>query len=554
MLIAALQNSALYDHPVERFEVVETHISWVLLTGPFAYKIKKPVDLGFLDFSTLEKRRFFCGEELRLNRRLAPDLYLDVVAITGSAEAPRLGGEGPAIEYAVKMKQFPREGELDRVLARGELGTGHIDVLAREIAAFHGRVAVAGENAPFGSPERIAQPIRDNFKTIREQATAKSPLPPFAKGGEQGAFDKGRTESADAEPPPFEKGGIGGDFLNRITHLESWSEAAHAALTDVFRERKRDGFIRECHGDLHLANIAWVEGRAVIFDCIEFSEGLRWIDVMSEAAFLTMDLDDRGAPELSRRWLTDYLELTGDYVGLRVLRFYQVYRALVRAMVACIRMGQAGGAGDRARLEREYRGYVDLAGRYTRPARPALAIMHGLSGSGKTVLAQALVEAWGAVRVRSDVERKRLHGLAPDARTASGLDTGLYAPEAGERTYRRLADLARTAIEAGHSVIVDAACLKRAQRAVLREAAARAHAPFVILDVRAPEAVLRARIAARVREGRDASEADLAVLDHQIATAEPLGPDERPAVIAVDTDRPLDVKRLVEEIERRTGP
>jgi len=541
MLIAALQNPALYDHPVERFEVVETHISWVLLTGSFAYKIKKPVDLGFLDFSTLEKRRFFCGEELRLNRRLAPDLYLDVVAITGSAEAPRLGGEGPAIEYAVKMKQFPREGELDRVLARGELGTGHIDVLAREIAAFHGRVAVAGDDVPFGTPERIAQPIRDNFKTIREQASAKSPLPPFAKGGEQ-----------DAEPPPFEKGGIGGDFLNRIIHLESWSEAARAALTDVLRERKRDGFVRECHGDLHLANIAWVDGRAVIFDCIEFSEGLRWIDVMSEAAFLTMDLDDRGAPELSRRWLTGYLELTGDYAGLRVLRFYQVYRALVRAKVACIRMGQAG-AGDRARLEREYRGYVDLAGRYTRPARPALAIMHGLSGSGKTALAQALVEAWGAVRVRSDVERKRLHGLAPDARTASGLDTGLYAPEAGERTYRRLADLARTAIEAGHSVIVDAACLKRAQRATLCEAAARSRAPFVILDVRAPEAVLRARIAARAREGRDASEADLAVLDHQIATAEPLGPDERPRVVAVDTDRPLNVKRLVEEIDRMTA-
>jgi len=553
MLIAALQNPALYDHPVERFEVVETHISWVLLTGPFAYKIKKPVDLGFLDFSTLEKRRFFCGEELRLNRRLAPDLYLDVVAITGSTEAPRLSGEGPAIEYAVKMKQFPREGELDRVLARGELGTGHIDALAREIAAFHGRVAVAGDDAPFGSPERIAQPIRDNFKTIREQASAKSPLPPFAKGGEQRAFDEEGAQRSGAEPPPFEKGGIGGDFLNRITHLESWSEAAHAALTDVFRERKRGGFIRECHGDLHLANIAWVERRAVIFDCIEFSEGLRWIDVMSEAAFLTMDLDDRGAPELSRRWLTGYLELTGDYAGLRVLRFYQVYRALVRAKVACIRMGQAG-AGDRARLEREYRGYVDLAGRYTRPARPALAIMHGLSGSGKTALAQALVEAWGAVRMRSDVERKRLHGLAPDARTASGLDTDLYAPEAGERTYRRLADLARTAIEAGHSVIVDAACLKRGQRAALREAAARSRAPFVILDVRAPEAVLRARISARTREGRDASEADLAVLDHQLATAEPLGPDERSAVVAIDTDRPLDVKRLVEEIERRTGP
>ncbi|MBI3608103.1 MAG: AAA family ATPase [Nitrospirae bacterium] len=516
-LIEALQNRALYDHPVERFEVVETHISWVLLTGPYAYKIKKPVNLGFLDFSTLDKRRFYCREELRLNRRLARELYVDVVVITGSVRAPILGGSGPAIDYAVKMRQFPREAQLDRILARGALTAGHIDALAREIAEFHRRAVIAGEGTPFGEPERIAQPVRENVLQLRERLS---------------------------EP---------GDRA-RIDRLEAWTEAAHAALRVEFESRKRDGFVRECHGDMHLANIAWIDGRAVIFDCIEFSESLRWIDVMSEVAFLTMDLDDRGAPQLARRALNTYLEQNGEYAGLRVLRFYQVYRATVRAKVACIRMDQAGASDrDRERLRRESLGYLDLAERYTRPTRPALIITHGLSGSGKTTLTQALVDAWGAVRVRSDVERKRLFGLAPDARTASDVASGVYGREAGERTYARLADLAQGVLGAGYSCIVDAAFLQRAQRALLREVAAGRGVPFAILDVRAPEAALRSRILARERESRDASEADLAVLGHQLATLEPIGPDEGAEALTVETEPPPDLQRLIAALDRMTG-
>jgi aminoglycoside phosphotransferase family enzyme/predicted kinase len=516
MLIEALQNQALYDHPVERFEVVETHISWVLLTGPYAYKIKKPVDLGFLDFSTLEKRRFYCREELRLNRRLAPDLYVDVVVITGSARAPILGGAGPVIDYAVKMKQFPSEAQLDRVLARGGLTAEHVDALAREIAEFHGRAVIAGEGTPFGEPERIAQPVRENFRQLRERL---------------------------GDP----------NDRSRLERLESWTEAEYTALGFEFGSRKRGGFVRECHGDLHLANIAWIDGRAVAFDCIEFSEGLRWIDVMSEVAFLTMDLDDRGAPHLACRALNTYLEQTGDYAGLRVLRFYRVYRAMVRAKVACIRMDQAGaGDRDRERLRQEALGYLDLAERYTRSTRPALLITHGFSGSGKTTLTQALADAWGAVRVRSDVERKRLFGLSPDARTASDVASGLYSREAGERTYERLAELARVVLGAGYSCIVDAAFLQRAQRALLREVADDTGVPFAILDVRAPEAVLRSRILAREREGRDASEADLAVLGHQLATSEPIGPDEGAEVLAVETEPPCDLRQLIAVLDRLT--
>ena len=300
ILVAALR-SALG----EAVEVVETHISWVLLAGDYAYKIKKAVNLGFLDFSTLEKRRFYCAEELRLNRRLAPDLYLEVVPIAGSADHPVLNGPGPAIEYAVKMRRFPQACLLDQVLLRGELTPETIDAIARRIADFHGRTAIADNESPFGTPERAHLPVAENFAQIR----------PRLRDNED---------------------------LIRLDELERWSEREYQARFNALAARKARGLIRECHGDLHLGNMALLDGEAVPFDCIEFSDNLRWIDVISEAAFLAMDLQDRGRPDLARRFLNAYLEQTGDYEGLEVLRYYLVYRAMVRAKVACIRAGQDG--------------------------------------------------------------------------------------------------------------------------------------------------------------------------------------------------------------------
>jgi aminoglycoside phosphotransferase family enzyme/predicted kinase len=511
-LVRALQDPALYDHPVERFEVVETHISWVLLTGRYAYKIKKPVNFGFVDFSTLDKRRFFCHEELRLNRRLAPDWYLDVVPITGSVERPRWGGPGPAIEYAVKMRQFPHDARLDLVLARGELTPERLDALVYAVADFHGRSAVAGPDTPFGTPDRVAERIRENLVTIQERA-----MDP-------------------AEDP-------------RIQELARESEAGYAALAKTFAGRKRDGFIRECHGDLHLGNVAWVDDGPLIFDCIEFNEDLRWIDVMSEIAFLVMDLSDRGAAALARRALNAYLEGTGDYAGLRVFAYYHAYRALVRAKVACLAWSQAEpDDAARARLVREYRGYLDLASRSSPAGPPFLAITCGVSGSGKSMVAQGVVEELGAIRIRSDVERKRLFGLPPRARTGAGLDEGLYAPDAGVRTYARLAELARAVLDGGFPVVVDAAFLTVTQRRTLRAVAEQRGVRFVILDVRASETELRARVAKRTREGRDASDADLAVLSRQLVTRQPLDDDERVGIVAVETDRPFQPAQVANQI------
>ncbi len=508
----ALQDPALYDYPVERFEVIETHISWVLLTGRYVYKIKKPVNFGFLDFSSLEKRRFYCDEELRLNRRLAPDWYLDVAAITGSVERPRWGGQGPAIEYAVKMRQFPVDARLDLLLGRGELPPARLDAVVDAVADFHHRAAVAGPDTPFGTPDRVAERIRENLVTIQERVMDPADQP-------------------------------------RIRELARDSEAAHAVLTNTFVGRKRDGFIRECHGDLHLGNIAWVDDGPLIFDCIEFNEDLRWIDVMSEMAFLVMDLSDRGAALPARRALNAYLEATGDYAGLRVFPYYHAYRALVRAKVACLAWSQAKpDSAKRVRLMREYRGYLDLASRSSPTGPSFLAITCGVSGSGKSTVAEGVVVELGAIRIRSDVERKRLFGVSPRARAAAGLDQGLYAPDAGVRTYAKLAELARAVLDAGFPAVVDAAFLGRAQRSALRAVAEQRRVPFVILDVRAQESVLRARVAQRMQHGRDASDADLTVVARQLATREALDDAERARAVLVDTDRAAESQRIAKLI------
>ncbi|MCC6610206.1 MAG: AAA family ATPase [Burkholderiales bacterium] len=522
-LIDALRDPERYPHPVERVERLETHISWVLLAGEYAYKIKKPVDLGFLDFTTLDARKRFCEEELRLNRRTAPGLYLAVVAITGSDADPQVDGAGAAVEYAVQMRRFDQAGLLDRLAKRGELTPGLVDAIARDIAEFHARVAVAAAGSAFGRPAQVTAPALANFDHIARLL-----------GAEAGA------SAADAR---------------RRERLRAWAEREGERLAPVFAARQGGGFVRECHGDLHLGNIALVDGVPTAFDCIEFNPELRWIDVMSELAFLVMDLLDRRMPGAAYRCLNAYLEATGDYDGLAVLRFYLVYRAMVRAKVACIRAYQPGLAADaRTATEAEYRRYFDLAERLARPGAPALVLMHGLSGSGKTTVAGDLLERIGAVRIRSDVERKRLHGLAADARTQSAVAGGIYGADATRRTYARLAEAAGSALRAGWPAIVDATFLRRAERDAFRALARECDAPFAIFSCQAPEPVLRERIVARARGGADASEADLAVLARQLAVQEPLDGDELRDTVVLDASAgPRAAADAVEALARRVG-
>lgn len=493
---ALLADPACYDHPVGKLELIETHISWVVLTGPFAYKIRKPVNLGFLDFSTLELRRQDCLEELCLNRRLAADYYLEVVAISGSPAAPHINGAGEVLEYAVKMRQFAAHATLDREAERGVLTEAQIDALATRLAHFHQHeCAVAADDSRWGEPEIVAEPVAENFRSLS------------ACVGD---------------------GGAGGT----LAALQQWCEAEHARLTPLMRRRKRQGRVRECHGDLHLANLAWVEGRLVIFDCLEFSPALRWIDVISEVAFCYMDLLHRNLDGLAARFLNAWLEATGDYAGVPLLRYYAVYRALVRAKVASLRAAQ-GCAASRAELAE----CLELAVRLTQAGPPQLLITHGLSGSGKTTLSQRWLERYGLIRLRSDVERKRLFGL--DACARGGEAVGLYSEAATRQTFAHLARLAEILLAAGWPVIVDAAFLGRRERDQFRELAQRAGAPFRIVDIRVAVATLQERVARREAAGVDASDAGLAVLARQVASALPLAADELPQVIPVGADGEL---------------
>jgi aminoglycoside phosphotransferase family enzyme/predicted kinase len=489
-LIAALCDAGRYPHPAAEVERIETHISSVLLAGEYAYKIKKPLNLGFLDFSTLEDRRHYCEEELRLNARLAPDLYLEVVPIGGTPAAPELGARDGVFEYAVKMRRFDQSRLLDRLLAGPGLDPVLMDRIATRMAQFHEVAAVAEADSPFGTPEAVLAPMLQNFEQLR----------PLLNDPDQ---------------------------LAQLERLEAWTRARHEALAPLLARRKAEGCVRECHGDMHLGNMAMVDDELAIFDGIEFNDAFRWIDVMSELAFLTMDLDDRGAQALSNRVLNAYLEASGDYPGLALLRFYQVYRALVRAKVASIRLGQGGlDEDERAGILRAYQSYADLAERYTMPPRAGLFITHGVSGSGKTTTGSELVEGLGLIRLRSDVERKRLAGLAPLDRATAPPGEGLYGPEADARCYARLLELAGVIAEAGHTVLVDATFLARARRLPFQALAEQRGLPYAVLVFEADTDQLRARILARQDADDDASDAGVEVMEAQLQRREPPGPDE----------------------------
>lgn len=514
-LIQALQESADFTHAVTQFEIVETHISYILLTGSYAYKFQKPVDMGFLDFSTLEKRKYYCEEALRLNRHHAADLYLDVVTITGDELAPGIDGEGPVLEYAVKMAQFDRSQELDKLIIKQGLPASLIDELAAVIAAFHDEAEVAETDTAYGTPTQVWQIVTENFSRIWDR------LP-------------------DDE-----------DYHQRLQTIEQWSEAEFKRHEAAFKTRKAEGFIRECHGDLHLGNIVLQDDHPVLFDCIEFSASLRWIDVLNELAFLVMDLDEHDCPALSQRLLNGYLEHTGDYSGLKVLPYYLVYRAMVRAMVACIRLDQTRDdqAIDNAEACTEYRRYIDLAYAYTRQTSPVLFFTYGVSGSGKTSISQSILEQWGAIRLRTDVERKRLHGLAAHNKSGSPVKGGLYSEEITRRTYKRVGSLAIDLLNAGYAVIVDASFLQAAYRRDFIELAYACEVPIVILHSHASEATLRHRIEARQAEEKDASEADLKVLTYQLEMMEPLSEQEQQYCVDIDTDQALDFNTILTTIK-----
>jgi hypothetical protein len=492
-LIQSLLKPAAYPHPVTALELIETHISWIILTGEYAYKIKKNIQFDFLDFSTLKKRHFFCDEELRLNRRLAPQLYLQVVPITGTLEQPKINGSGEILEYAVQMRQFCAKQLLSEIVTQGNLDSAMIDQLADLIADFHAHIKADTSNSVYGTVPTVQHWFLGNFAHIRPLLTDEK-------------------------------------ILGRLSQLEQWGKQELLKNTLLMAQRKQQGFIRECHGDLHLGNIALFENRVTPFDGIEFNPELRWIDVISEVAFVVMDLIQHGMTNFAYRFLNRYLTQTGDYQGLSLLRYYLVYRALVRTKIALLRWLQHQNSQDL----REAENYLHLAENFSHPQPPVLMITHGYSGSGKSIFSEQLAETLGWIHLRSDVERQRLLGTAQHGANRA-VNQGIYSAANIQLIYQTLADLVAPLLNAGFSVIVDAAFLQREQRVLFEKLAIQKQVKFLILDFQASEPELSRRITQRLQSGNDASEATLAVLQQQLKTAQALTKAEQEKTIQIDS-------------------
>ena len=495
-LVAALQRALGVD-----CTLIETHISTLLLAGDIACKLRKPLRLGFLDFSTVAQRRHDCEEELRLNRRTAPALYLDVRPVLGSIDTPRIGEPGDdagAIDWLLRMRRFDEGAVLDRLAASAALTAAQVDALARSVADFH--ESLPASPAAWGDPAAVLGWARANFDALGEQAGAA---------------------------------------------VRDWTEHEFTRIAPRLARRRAQGRVREGHGDLHLGNIVLLDGVPTPFDAIEFNPALRHTDTMADAAFVFMDLWRHGLRRLAWRFASSYAEHGGDHDGLPLLPFFAVYRAMVRAQVAGLRARQAvdeaGAAAARAAMQQDLRTATELAA-LPRP-RPRLVLVGGLSGSGKSHAALTLLERLGATRVRSDVERKRLAGLTALQRPAPADVARLYGPGMTLRTYARLQTIAADLLRAGLNVIVDAASLRRHERDAFRALAATEGEAFSLVECVAPEAVLRDRIVRRMAANHDASDATPAVLDFQLGVRDPIADDEGADRIDTDAERTVVAQR-----------
>lgn len=497
-LIESLRDPACYPHAVDQVNVIETHISWLLLTGEYAYKVKKPVNFGFLDFTTLEQRRHCCEEEVRLNQRLAPDIYIGLIPIGGSDDAPELDADEGIIEYAVKMYQFDPELRLDRLLKRHLFETHWIDLLAEQIAAFHQRIPIVAQDSPWGEPETLWEVVADNYRYI---------------------------------PPDH----LDADDWTLLQQLSTCTAERFRALEGLMRQRKREGHVRECHGDLHLANINLFHDQLRLFDCIEFNLEFRWIDTISDLAFLLMDLEANQQFRWANRCLNLYLELTGDYTALPLLNFYKAYRSMVRAKVAML--------GNQPDLP-TCRHYLKLTEHYCRQRSPAVFLMHGVSGSGKSYLSERLAEAVGVIRIRSDVERKRLYREL----SLQGKSLQLYGAEMNSRTFQHLLDTTAAMLNAGYSVVVDATFIHQRTRNAYVELAANLNLPVRIISCHCEQNLIEARLKRRQEEGKDPSDADVQVMHEQLSVMQPLSSEEQLITLPVDTRDDEAIEQLMAQL------
>jgi hypothetical protein len=513
-ILKSLLKPDAYPEAVTGVELVQTHVSYIFLTDRYAYKIKKPVDFGFLNFSTIDRRRFYCNEEVRLNRRLCPDIYEGVVELRETPSGAAFYGTGPIVDYAVKMKRLPADRMLDKLVDDGTVTPATLRKISSVIAEFHRTALMSPAISEYGRLERIMFNWQENFEQII----------------------------------PFEN-------LTLPAHerevIRSWVETFAAERKNVFQQRVDDGFIRECDGDIHLENICLDNGAVHIFDCIEFNERFRCCDTAADIAFLLMDLDYHGRHDLSEDVIDEYESRTGDRGLAALVDFYKIYRAFVRGKVESFRLNDSGINPDdqalaRMRATRYFRlvrGYIER-----RRLKPALFITCGLMGSGKSTLTAQLAFELGISSFNSDVTRKQIGGVPPDTAARDAFGEGLYDRQSTEATYTELLSRAENLLQKGSSVVIDASFLHKAQRTPFARLAKRLAVPFIILHVACSEAEHKRRLQEREAAGKSFSDGRLELLALQAAGFET--PDETEGtLIPLSANAPP--ATLVDEIYNR---
>ncbi len=501
-IFEAMQRPDFYPHPVTAVDEQETHISKVFLTGHYVYKVKKPVNLGFLDFTTLRKRKHFCEQEVILNRRLTQDVYLDVVAITHKDGQYHLAGPGIPVEYAVKMRQLPEESSMFTLLQEGKLDVHVLEDLAQALAAFYKRASTGGSISSFGSQEIVRHNCEENF-------TQTEPFVGTILDEQQFRLVRDATRS----------------FLDRTGR--------------IFQHRIASGKIRDCHGDLRTGHIYFTD-RVQIIDCIEFNERFRYGDVASDLAFLAMDLDFSGYPEVASDLLNAYVHYTDDQDVFTVLDFYKCYRAVVRAKVNCFRLEQGGlNNKEKETLLNETHRYMELACRYaTRFCRKAVWVVCGMPASGKSSIAAKLARTLGVKVFNSDIVRKQLFGLQPGDQMDVPFEEGIYSKEATSLTYEKLLMLAHEEIKQGHSVILDATYSRQQHRREVIRFAKDMDVNVIFVECKCPEAELKKRLLER-KSGSAVSDARIHHFRQLKLRFEPLNEVGSEMHICVNTEKSL---------------
>lgn len=520
-ILKSLMKPEAYPEPTSGVDMIQTHVSWIFLTDSHAYKVKKPVDFGFLNFSTIDRRRFYCNEEVKYNRRLCPNIYEGVVELRKTCDGAAFHGNGQILDYAVRMKRLPAERMLDRLVVENRISSAEMKTVARSIAEFHRIAPTSPAIARYGQPDSILFNWQENFNQTL----------PF------------ESSTLPAEEREF---------------LRTWVNEFMDAHEELFRQRVVDGFIRECDGDIHLENICLVDGQVCIFDCIEFSERFRCCDTAADVAFLLMDLDFHARHDLSEEVMGAYLETSGDSGMAALIDFYKIYRAFVRGKVESFHLND-DGFEQRSRdtaLERGIR-YFRLARGYAerRGLKPTLFITCGLMGSGKSVLAGQLAFELGIALFNSDTVRKQMAAIPVDAPAAAGYGEGIYSTRHNEIVYRELLRLAQAELKAARSVIIDASFMRKSDRVLCRALAARCGADLVILHVSCNEQENRRRLIDRAAMGKSVSDGRLELLTDQRERFQPPEKDEG-ILIRIDTTNPSTTltSRIYERLNRHDEP